>query len=149
MLKQYAAAVATSREGCRSLDTHFLHNSAISEIRLLCISNTEPITASRCRVRGQVGGRLPVSGFGALKSAVAAADSAGEQTPAITSQKARDKATSAKGGGQRMFPRQAAEPAEPGQTGTEATPAGSQRAAGGLDAIGGLARPAKPGQTGC
>ena len=47
------------------MDTHFLHNSAISEIRLLCISNTEPITASRCQVRG----RLPVSGFGALKSA--------------------------------------------------------------------------------
>src|SRR5262249_61570320 len=84
------------------------------------------------------------------RTKVATEDSAGEQTPGRTSQKSRHNPKFAEGGLERgMYPRQAAEPAEPGQVGTKATPAGSPRASGGLDAIGGLARPAKPGQTGC
>jgi len=77
-------------------------------------------------------------------------DSAGEQTPAITSQKARDKKTFAEGGGDKMVPRQAAEPARPGRTGKPLTPPGSKHATAELslavkpkdDGIGGL-------QTGC
>jgi len=70
-------------------------------------------------------------------------NSAGLETPGITSQKAKSKPKFAEGGGKgKMFPRQAAETAAPGQSGRKATAAGSKHATGGL------ALPAKPGQCG-
>jgi hypothetical protein len=85
------------------------------------------------------------------RTITAASDAAVTQQPGSTAHK-----TSARGGkltmgGSRhgMFPRQAAEPAAAGQTGREKTLAGSKRASGGLDATGGVARPAKAGRTGC
>jgi hypothetical protein len=75
------------------------------------------------------------------RTKVATEDSAGPQTPAITSQKARDKNKFAEGGSRHgMVARQAAEPAMAGRVRKKETPAGSERATGGL------ARPAKPGQ---
>jgi hypothetical protein len=75
-------------------------------------------------------------------------DSAGPQTPGRTSQRATSKPKFAEGGGNKMVPRQAAEPAQAGQAGKKETPPGSRHASGGLDAIGGISRPAKPGQCG-
>src|SRR6516162_4643065 len=55
----------------------------------------------------------------------------------------QNRAPLAEGGSRHgMFPKQAAEPAKAGQTGKEATPAGSKRASGGLSS------PAKAGQCG-
>ena len=77
------------------------------------------------------------------RTKVAIEDTAGEQTAAITSQKAKDKRKFAEGGSRHgMFPRQAAESARPGQSGKKATAAGSERATGGLS------RPARPGECG-
>jgi hypothetical protein len=95
------------------------------------------------------GGDMPMHGKGD-RTRAATADAAGEQTPGRTSQKSKTNPPAAEGGSsRRMFPRQAAEPAMAGKTGKKETAAGSKRASGGLDEVGGAARPAKPGQTGC
>src|SRR5262249_26680816 len=94
--------------------------------------------------RGRVyaaGGSTKMFGKGD-RTKVAAEDSAGEQIPGISSQRARDKKKFAEGGEQHMVARQAAERARPGQTGKKETAAGSERASGGL------ARPARPGECG-
>jgi len=96
------------------------------------------------------------------RAKTATIDSAGPQQPGRTGQHP-DKAGGkfAEGGGNRMVKRQAAEPAMAGKTGKKETPAGSPRASGGLSLsvkpksieesrpVGGLARPALPGRTGC
>jgi hypothetical protein len=96
------------------------------------------------------GGSTKMHGKGD-RTITASSDAAVTQQPGSTAHK-----TSARGGkltmgGSRhgMFPRQAAEPAVAGKTGKKETAAGSKRASGGLDEVGGAARPAKPGQTGC
>lgn len=53
------------------------------------------------------------------RTVTATEDAAGEQTPAITSQKSKSKQKFAEGGSQHMVARQAAEPAPAGQTGTK------------------------------
>ena len=86
------------------------------------------------------GGDTEMFGKG-TRTKVATADSAGEQTSAITSQKAKDKKPFAEGGSRHgMVAKQAAERSRPGQTGKKETPVGSRRASGGLSL------PAKPGQ---
>jgi len=87
------------------------------------------------------GGSAHMAGRGD-RTVTATEDSAGEQTPGISSQKAKDKAKFARGGGARMVARQAAEPAMAGKTGKKETAGGSPRATGGLS------RPARAGECG-
>jgi hypothetical protein len=89
------------------------------------------------------GGKTPMFGKGD-RTKVATEDSAGEQTPAITSQKARDKRQFAEGG---AMPRSGglASPAKSEHTGP---PGATARASTRNYSKGGEARPARPGQCG-
>ena len=88
------------------------------------------------------GGETSMHGKGD-RTNTAPEDSAGEQHPGGTAHKTSSRGSMlAEGGGTKMFKRQAAEPAQGGRTGKGQSAATSA-------SIGGIARPAKPGQTGC
>jgi hypothetical protein len=102
-------------------------------------------TSTQRRITFGKGGSTKMFGKGD-RTKVATADSAGEQTPAATSQKARDKRKFAEGG---TMPRSGglASSASPGHTGPPGRTAGQSTRRS--YPKGGEARPAKPGQTGC
>jgi hypothetical protein len=111
------------------------------------VEETEVImaTSTQRRITFGKGGSTKMLGRGD-RTKVATADSAGEQTPAITSQKAKDKRKFAEGG---TMPRSGglASPAKPEHTGPPGATAGQSTrdypAKGG-----GLSRPARPGECG-
>jgi hypothetical protein len=86
------------------------------------------------------GGDTSMAGRGD-RTKTAPEDSAGKQHPGSTAHKTSDDGGKfAEGGKERMFPKQAAQPAKAGQTGK---PVSDLR-----QASGGLSRPARPGQCG-
>jgi len=93
-----------------------------------------PKQATPKRAELAEGGDTPMFGKGD-RTKTATADAAGEQTPAITSQKSKRNPKFAEGGSPHSIKQQAADPAPPGRT-----------AKAKAEAIGGEARPARPGQ---
>jgi hypothetical protein len=103
------------------------------------------------------GGDVKMHGRGD-RTRTAPEDSAGEQRPGSTAHKTSDRGSKLAEGGSPhgVFKRQAADPANPGRTAKTQSAASPKQASGGLSpqaeesrAVGGMARPALPGRTGC
>src|SRR6516165_4975817 len=93
-----------------------------------------PKTSAPRRAALAKGGETPIFGRGD-RTKTATADAAGEQTEGQTSQKSKNNPKFVKGGGRDMIGQQAADPAPAGRT-------AKVRSA----ALGGEARPARPGR---
>jgi len=98
------------------------------------MKNPGPKTSTQRRAAFSKGGDTPMFGKGD-RTVTAPTDAAGEQTPAITSQKSKNNPRFVKGGSPHSIQQQAADPAAPGRT---AKPHSA--------ALGGEARPARPGR---
>jgi hypothetical protein len=116
-----------------------LHVSAGGEV-----PTPKPKKTAALRADLAEGGDTSMAGRGD-RTKTSDADAAGTQHPGSTAHKTSSRGSLLAAGGSRhgMLKRQAADQAPPGRT------AKAQSAASAKEASGGLARPAKPGQTGC
>lgn len=107
------------------------------------VPTASPKKSTSLRATLAKGGETSMAGRGDRTKTIDA-DAAGTQHPGSAAHKTSSRGSVLAEGGSRhgMFKRQAADPAQPGKTGKGQSAATSA-------SIGGIARPAKAGQTGC